>query len=345
MKHLDFCAFNYLLKGFFYLPFIGLISISNLQAQHSILFNSDQPLEIIVHVDIKKLIKSNAEDEFLEGQITIDRKTSPIRLKPRSNYLKESCSFPPVSFNFSKTEFDDQSLNQLGKMKQVNACELQKTYEQYILREYLIYRAFNLLSDKSLKVRLLKIDYVDQKGKAETVTRWGFVLENQYQMASRLEGVMVKSERIDEKNTNRQQMVMLAIFQFMIGNTDWQVSKLHNIYLLKLLTDTKAEPYAIPFDFDYTGMVNAAYATPSPVLGIESFRERLFWGKCYSRQELQNAIDVFIEKKEALYELYRNFEQFDETSLNESITFLDSFYDIIEDASKWENFFVDNCRE
>lgn len=345
MKQLDFCAFYYLSKCFFYLSFAGIIGISNLQAQNSILFGSDQPLEIIVNVDIKKLIKSNSEDEFLDGQITIDSKTFPIRLKPRSNYLKESCSFPPVSFNFSKTEFDDKSLKQLEKMKQVNACELQKTYEQYLLREYLIYRAFRLFSEKSLQIRLLKIDYVDQKGKAETVTRWGFVLEDQYDMASRLDGVMVKSERVDEKNTNRQQMVMLAIFQFMIGNTDWQVSKLHNIYLVKLLADTKAEPYPVAFDFDYTGMVNAAYATPSPVLGIESFRERLFLGKCYSKQELQNSINVFIDKKEALYQLYQNFEQFDEVSLNESISFLNSFYDIIEDESKWEQFFIDNCRD
>lgn len=337
--------FYFLILGLFIIGFPCLVDQSCVQAQNAGLFSSDQALEIIIRADIKKLVKSKSDDEFLEGQMTIYNKTYPIRLRPRSNYIKESCSFPPLSLNFSKTEFEDKSLKQLEKLKQVSACELQKTYEQYILREYLIYRSFNIFSDKSLKVRLLKIEYVDLKGKAETVIRWGFVLEDQYQMAARLNGVMVKSEGMDEKNTNRQQMVMLALFQFMIGNTDWQVSKLHNIYLLKLLVDGDSEPYPIPFDFDYTGMVNAAYATPSPILGIESLRERVFWGKCYSREELENAIHTFIQKKQSLYNLYKTFQQFDRGSMNESIAFLDSFYEIIEDENKWQRFFVDTCKE
>lgn len=325
--------------------FLALVNQSYVLAQTSDLFGTDQALEIIIKADIKKLVKSKSDDEFLEGQMTIYNKTYPIRLRPRSNYIKESCSFPPISLNFSKTGFEDKSLKQLEKLKQVNACELQKTYEQYILREYLIYKAFNLISDKSLKARLLKIDYVDLKGKVESVTRWGFVLEDQYQMAGRLDGVMVKAEGMDEENMNHQQMVMLDIFQFMMGNTDWQVSKLHNIYLLKLLDESDSEPYPIPFDFDYTGMVNAAYATPSPILGIESLRQRVFLGKCYSREELQNAINMFIQKKQSLYDLYKTFQQFDQVSMSESIAFLDSFYEIIKDEENWQRFFVDTCRE
>jgi hypothetical protein len=340
-----FSFFYFLILGLFIIVFPGLVNQSCAQSQNTGLFNSDQALEIVITTDIKKLVKSKSDDEFLEGQMIIGNKTYPIRLRPRSNYIKESCSFPPISLNFSKTEFEDNSLKQLEKLKQVNACELQKTYEQYILREYLIYRSFNLFSDKSLKVRLLEIEYADLKGKAETVTRWGFVLEDQYQMAARLEGVMVKGAGMDEKSTSRQQMVMLAIFQFMIGNTDWQVSKLHNMHLLKLLADSDSEPYPIPFDFDYTGMVNAAYATPSPILGIKSLRERVFWGKCYSREELQDAINAFIQKKQSLYDLYKTFRHFDQVSMSESIAFLDSFYEIIEDEKKWQRFFVDTCRE
>lgn len=308
------------------------------------LFNSDETLEIVLKTDLKSLIKNKYDDKYQEGEITINAKTYPVRLRARGNNRRETCSFPPITLNFSKTEFEDKSFDQLKKLKLVNACKMQKTYEQYILREYVIYKIFNLMTDKSFKVRLLKIDYVDTKEKVKTVTRYGFVIEDQYMMAKRLEGIIIKNEGIRDQSTNRQQMVMLSLFHFMIGNTDWQVPRLHNLKLLRLNEITETAPYVIPYDFDHTGMVNASYSIPSPILGIETLRERLYWGKCYSETELQTAIDKFNLKKEAIYNQYQNFEFFDKASLKGAINYLDSYYKIIEDEKKWKYYFITKCR-
>ncbi|MCG8311309.1 MAG: hypothetical protein MI975_28230 [Cytophagales bacterium] len=309
------------------------------------LFGSDEILSITLKTDLRLLLKHKRDDEYQEGEITVSGVDYPIRLKARGNYRRENCSFPPITLNFSKTEFEDRSYNQLKKLKLVNACKMQTSYEQYILREYIIYRTFNIMTDKSFKVRLLKIDYVDSKEKMKTVTRYGFVIEDQHMMAKRLDGVIIKKTGIRDQSTSRAHIVMLSIFHFMIGNTDWQVPRLHNLKLLKLNEIAETAPYVIPYDFDYTGMVDASYAIPSPILGIETLRERLYWGKCYSEQDLSIAINKFLEKKDAIYELYQDFDLFDKGSLKSSIDYLDSFYKIIEDEKKWKHYFVNNCRK
>jgi hypothetical protein len=181
-------------------------------------------------------------------------------------------------------------------------------------------------------------------GKLKTISRWGFVIEDQYMMSKRNNGIILKQEGLNDKLTNRDHMVMLSIFHFMIGNTDWQVTRLHNLRLLRINDISEPAPYVIPYDFDYTGMVNASYAIPSPVLGIETLRERLYWGKCYTKEELEKAVDVFKEKKDQIFSLYENFDFFTKTSRNEALEYLKSFYKIIEDEKQWKYYFMDKCK-
>ena len=208
-------------------------TISPSDNEKSGLFDSDEILEMVLTTDIKKLLKNKKSDEYQEGEITLNGQKYPIRLKARGNNRRETCSFPPITLNFSKTNFEDKSFDQLNKLKLVNSCSMQLSYEQYILREYMIYRTFNLLTDKSFRVRLLRIEYVDSNEKVKTVTRYGFVIEDQFKMAERLNGIIIKSTGIKDRSTNRQHMVMLSIFQFMIGNTDWTLATLHNVRLVE----------------------------------------------------------------------------------------------------------------
>jgi len=321
-----------------------LINYQIIHSQHSVLFNSDEPLEIVLNTDVKRMVRSKPNSEEQEGTIIVLNEKVPVRLKARSNYIRGECIFPPVELNFNKTHFANPDLDQIKKMKLVNACKDQNLYEQYLLREYLIYKIFNLLTDKSLKVRLLKVNFMDVNRKIEPVMRYGFVLEDQYAMARRLGGMMIKKEGLNDLETNREQMVLLSIFQFLIGNTEWQVSKLHNLILLRLTEATEQQPYVIPFDFDYSGMVNAEYAIPSRLLGIQSVRERLYWGKCYTKEDLKKGIERFIEKKRAIFDLYQNFNFFSDASQNEAIDYLKTFYQIIEDEAQWTDYFIKNCK-
>ena len=336
---------------FFYFTFFFCATTSVFKVQASSysvdestgLFSSEEPLHITIKTDLKLLLKSKKAVEFQEGEMAMAGKIYPIRVKARSNYHREDCSFPPITLSFSQTQFIDQSHNQLAKLKLANACKMQKSYEQYILQEYLIYRAFNILTDKSFKVRLLAIEYVDSKEKVEGITKYGYVVEDEYTMARRLGGVIMKKPGIKDQATNKKHIVIMSIFQFMIGNTNWQIPKLHHVSLVKLNNATESKPYVIPRDFDQSGMIDATYAIPSPILDIETVRERYYQGRCYTSQELKEGINHFVDKKDVLYHLYERFNLLDSNALKSSIEYLDSFYNIIEDESRWKQFFVDKC--
>ena len=50
----------------------------------------------------------------------------------------------------------------------------------------------------------------------------------------------------------------------------------HNVEMLYL----NSAAFAIPYDFDHSGIVNAYYAKPNPMLNIRSVRDRVYRGMC-----------------------------------------------------------------
>ena len=69
-------------------------------------------------------------------------------------------------------------LSGLSKLKITTSCRPKDAvYEQYILQEYLVYRAYAALTDASFRTRLLHITYRDCAGKVAPITTMGFFLE------------------------------------------------------------------------------------------------------------------------------------------------------------------------
>ena len=95
------------------------------------------------------------------------------------------------------------------------------------------------------------------------------------------------------------------LFEYMIGNTDWSLSGLHNITLAR---DTTGMVNAIPFDFDWAGAVNARYAFPDKSLPIRQVTERLWRGDCRTAAELTPSINHFKERRAALDSAWNTIE-------------------------------------
>ena len=138
-------------------------------------------------------------------------------------------------------------------------------------------------------------------------------------------------QNIPTWHTDHYHANLMAVFQYLIGNTDWSIPKLHNIRLVKPAKPTE-KPLAIPYDFDYCGMVNAQYAIPPESLGITTVRTRIYRGYCLSNpEEYQFFFNEFVKVKEEMYTLIRNFIPLEEKHRSEMINYLDSFYETIED--------------
>jgi hypothetical protein len=90
----------------------------------------------------------------------------------------------------------------------------------------------------------------------------------------------------------------------MIGNTDWSVPIKHNVLLLSPSQVASAnDNLIVPFDFDYSGLVNAEYAIPFETLPIKTVRDRLYLAICRDENTFKNAINEFAEKKDDFYKV------------------------------------------
>jgi hypothetical protein len=274
-----------------------------------------------------------------------------IQVQTRGNFRLErrNCDIPPLRLNVKKEPAEGTLFEGQDKLKLVGVCKAGQDYwEQYVLKEYLVYRTFNLLAALSFRVRPVQVTYVDTSGEDDTVSRFGFLIEHDSQMAARNGGRIHDWERgqLNPRLLEERQAVLVDIFQYMIGNTDWSGVEMHNMELFRY---PNGRPSTVPFDFDFSGMVDARYAVPDPVLGIRSVRTRLFRGFCPGDVNRRPAVydevfDLFREKRNAIYQLWREQEDLSEDTLKSSLEYLDDFYEILEDTARIEREIMRNCR-
>lgn len=314
------------------------------------LFNDNNPMEFIIESDFKKLIKRKFKDEYqgayfktmFNDTVLVTRN---IKIKPRGNMRKSTCHFPPLKLNFPKKDAYLTQIQEFDKLKMVLDCKRGNIYEQYLLSEFYIYKMFNLLSEYSLRVRLLRVTYVDTSGKYKNATRYAFLIESIDQLAKRLNHIRIKPPGIRDQNTNHQVLSMIYLFQYLIGNTDWSIAGSHNVYYLKSKNPTESIPLVVPYDFDYAGLVDANYAVPHESIGTESVRERVYWGYCIPDNLLQEARDHMIKNKDKIYNIYQNDQLLDKNNKRNTISYLDDFFKIIKSDNSFRRTILESCRE
>lgn len=340
------------MKKFCCIIFLLALQHSLSFSQHSplnsqVFFLDDNLIEVNFTTDIKKLRNDKKIPTYQPATISMKFSdtltiTEAIRVEPRGVYRKQNCDIASLMLNFKNPS--SPKLSPLKKLKFVGGCRSGSSYEELVLKEYLVYKIQNFLSPMSFRVRLLHITFNDSRGKAKPFTEYAFLLEDMNDLASRNNCVEIKVRNYFTEATNREQMTFVNLFQYMIGNTDWSIPNLHNMKLMVPKNDTLAKPLSIPYDYDYSGLVNASYAVPAEGLGIESVSQRLYRGFSRSYDELKVAIEVFKEKKESIMYYVDHFELCS-TKCRKLITaYLNDFYETVGSKKKIESIFIMNAR-
>ena len=311
-------------------------------------FLDDNIIEVVFTTDIRRLRNDKINTVWMPATIEMhfsDTTTifETVLVEPRGIDRKAHCDLASLMLNFKNET--SPLLSPLKKLKLVGGCGMGSFHEELLLKEYLVYKLYNFLTPMSFRVRLMHLTYKDSKKKAKTYSQYAFLLEDVKDMANRNNCTDIKTGEYATENTNRQQMTMVCLFQYMIGNTDWAVQKYHNMKLVRPKNDTTARPYPVAYDFDYSGLVDAPYAVPNEQLGISSVRERLYRGFYRNMDELQKALDVFREKKDAMMFYIKNFPLISEKSKKDIINYLGEFYATANDKRMVKQVFMTNARE
>lgn len=313
------------------------------------LFQYDKPLELVLEADMISLMEDKSEEPEYSSAMLVHKLPNyqinafQIKVKPRGNTrrLTELCDFPPLKFNFKKHELINTVFEGQDKLKFVSQCRQDDDFKNYLLEEYLLYKTYNVITENSYKTRLVNITIKDIKVRVPEIHMTGFLIEDDKPLAKRIEAKSYEKLVHNPDSCLEDAVDKLAMFQYMIGNTDWYINTNHNIDIFQDKANGSLIPVA--FDFDFAGVINTPYAVPSKEIPIVQVRQRYFKGNCRDFEAYNPTIDLFNDKMEEIYALYNSFEYLPKHIIKKSLKYYTKFYKIINNQETIDESFYSAC--
>jgi len=314
--------------------------------QSSTFFDTDELIEFTIKGDVKALLKDRGEEPSYH-KMTLHYSEDgnsleiPLKVKVRGNFrkLSSNCKFPPLLLNFAKSSTPKNSIfNGLDKIKLVTPCR----GDEFVVQEYLVYKLYNLITPRSFKAKLVKVTFQDKAKDKYTGPFYGIILEEDKAMAKRNGSRLIKDIKFAPQAIQQEDFLKMAVFQYMIGNTDWSVQFKQNLKIINM--KSIGLPVAVPYDFDHAGIVRAPYAKPAPELELQSTLVRRYRGYCMEDlKPLNKVLEFFNQLKGDFYAVYENNALLSNNYQQKTIRFLNKFYQTINKPSMIKTEFGYPC--
>lgn len=306
------------------------------------LFASTEPIHIVIQAPLQSLIHNRETNSPISGTLTDpDGVALPINLTLRGhlNRSADACEFPPLRVDFTAPPPPTSVFAGQKSLKLMTHCKNAASDQQYVLLDYASYRMYNVLTPHSFLARLLNVDYRDASGKP-IVSRVAFFLEELKDVGKRNGLQQVRAgTRIPLEWLTPSDAARAGLFEHMIANHDWSMRAgpagencCHNFKLLGV--GAPGMTVAIPYDFDFSGLVDEPYATPPEALAISSVRQRIYRGYCEHNTEALAAARQFREARAQLVAAITSTPGLEARTQQRALAFLDPFFaDIATDQS------------
>ena len=325
------------------------------------LFANDALLELTLILDFDDLCRPRETEDCDFTATSLEymdeagrRRSLPVEVRVRGGWrsLTRNCTAPLLWVRFDEervagTPFEGQSMLPLtthcGRGLSLDLSRKQATradYEQYLLREYLGHRLYRQLTGYAVGARLVRISYPHPGKSRQTPRHYAFFTEHFESVAARTGGEWLPRGGFDETQLDAQASATLAMFHFMIGNTDWSIARERNTALL--LKDGRQIP--MPYDLDMSGLVDAIYAGPAPGLPISDVRQRYFLGYCQPGTDWESVFARFDEQRPGLLALAGEVPGMSRKSRKRTQKYLEEFFDIIARPEVREQCIMQHCQ-
>ncbi len=268
-------------------------------------------------------------------------------VRRRGNYRLKNCYFPPITVKLKKKDTKNTPFEGHKKLKLVMPCLLQKDKNDNVIKEYLAYKLFEVMSPYHFKTRLVDITFEESKGrKIKSHLIKGILIEDDRSVAKRFDAKVYKRYS-HPLNHEPVASVKNAIFQYMIGNTDFSQAYLHNMKVI--FVNNSMIP--LPYDFDMSGLVNCSYAVVSEIqgesLGMTSVTERKYRGFVRDEKIFSQVQKEILSEKTNMISILNNHEKYFESPKEYSVAkeYILSFLAILSDDKKFKKEIIDSARE
>ena len=294
----------FLLGVLFQTPVTGQNATSGSASIYDFL-TKDEGAKLVLETDLTTLMSERRTAEYLPGTIsTPDGKSFPLKIRPRGKFRRKICEVPPLKVKFSKKVLAAAGFNDMNEIKLVIPCFDNNQGDDLIVREYIAYRMFERLSAASFRARLIRLTIKDNHVERTRRQVLCILLEDKEQVCQRLSGVEYEQYGIAPDSLHMNQAALVSLFQYMIGNTDWDVSMMRNLLLMRPTEGGKS--YVVPYDFDFSGFVNAPYASPSTESGLKTVRDRFMMADGITPESLRRAAQTIKAAKKDLLDLCKH---------------------------------------
>ena len=336
-------------KKILLISILYLLNLNNIiLSQDSGLFTEGTELKAQLAFDFKELYKSTNDSTFIKSKMIfsgtgIEEDTITVRIRVRGNFRKKICYFKPLRLEIRKKQAENTIFEGNRKLKLVVPCQNEKGKDELIYKEMMAYKLFENVSDIHLRTQPVSLKIIEYKNNKEIEHEmFAFLVEDDSKVAKRHEIKKFPKRRVSPLTVSDSSAINFAMFSYMIGNTDWSMAYQHNTEMFfngkKLI--------AVPYDFDHSGLVNAYYAKPNPMLKISSVTERVYRGLCRRDPQVFSAVrNLYLSKEEAIFNTLNKYENNLNTKEFSRLTqYIQSFYNIIRDDNEFKQNIISKCR-
>ncbi len=327
-----------------------LISISYskgllLAAETDTLFQSEEIIRMELRSDFSSILKNRTENpKYFDGELIYynsanESKKLSVRVMVRGKFRlnPNNCSFPPLFVDFKKNEVKNTIFDNQNRLKLVTPCQ----DEDDVIEEYTVYKLYNKVTELSIRARLSKILYFDTGTNKELFEKHSFFIEDDDHAAER-NNCHVKDKFMTPFDLDRESYTKLTIFEYIIGNKDWFVTSRQNIIIFQPNDTTKA-PHAVPYDFDFSGFVNAEYTKPPGVSDDKLKDKREYKGLCYTDEEFKKVFEFYQNLRPDFESIINNQKLISKSGRIYLENYIKNFYKVIKSKSLIKLTFLDKC--
>lgn len=294
-------------------------------------------VEMTLVTELDSLVSVRNSADYRPGILTYKdgmgvERSYDVKAKPRGKFRRRVCDFPPLKLKFSKDQLEAAGLAKHNDLKLVTHCLNDEPYdESLVLKEYLAYKMYNELTPNSFRVQLVRITYQDKHNKLNKIKQYGFLIEDEDELAQRLGGeICDKCMGVPAEQIRPAQEKVLALYQFLVGNLDYDLHMKRNVELIKMADGTYIP---VPYDFDFSVLVGAPYLRPNSDLGQTKSMERIYVGQARGADDVKNTITYFKTKRNTLLATIRSFPYLKKQARFEMELYVESFFDQLENQA------------
>lgn len=309
------------------------------------LFAEEDLIEMTLTADWEtfKNNRYQSDPDYQDTKIVYTWKGETIEAKggirTRGQFRRDICDIQPIKLKIDK-EFREKLFEGQKTLKLVQQCK--STDTKAALKEYYVYKTYQLFTDWSFQVRLLRLTLVDSKGKMEPATQYGFLIEDKDDLAERNNAAALPDDiPLTVDDVDHDQQTLVHVFNYMVANRDSRVEDRQNVEVITHPTGGK--PVVIPYDFDNAGIVDAAYTKRAGDTKTSYYDRREFRPLCRELAEYQTVIERFEAIRPQLFALYEDSPYLDKATKKETLKYYKDFYKQIGKTSFVEEVFVGSC--